>query len=528
MEPVVQEPPFTFSSLTPASFLRRSGSVYRDRLAIVDGDRRFSYAEFLHRSRLLSGALLRRGVHPGDRVCVLATNSHVMLEAHNGIPMAGAALVPLNIRLAADELIYILRHCSPKLLVATGDLALLAREVSRRAGVEMVIADGEDSAYELLLSDAEPAVVGTLEERSLLAINYTSGTTGRPKGAMYHHRGAYLQSLAMALHNKLDMESVYLWTLPMFHCDGWCFTWALTAVGATHLCLRSIESDEIWRMIRTAGVTHLSAAPTVLTMLASCPDAEPAPRLINVSTGGAPPSPTLLSRLQALHLDVTHLYGMTETFGPIAINDWQPQWGHDDPDRRSAKKARQGVANVIAEPLRVVDHATGIDVPADGSSVGELLVRGNDVFMGYFRDDEATAASTAGAYFRTGDLGVMHPDGYVELRDRAKDIIISGGENISSVEVERVLDSHPAVKESGVVALPDEKWGEVPVAVVTLRDGQIVTAQELIDFCRERISHFKVPKHVIFSSLPKTGTGKIQKHLLRSQVAAAFTVKLDL
>jgi acyl-CoA synthetase (AMP-forming)/AMP-acid ligase II len=515
-------PAFAFSPLTPTSFLRRSGSVYRNCIAVVDGPRQFTYGEFLLRSKQLAGALRERGIEPGDRVCVLASNSHVMLEAHNGIPMAGAVLVPLNTRLSADELCYIVDHCQPALVIATHELAGLASEVGRRCGVDTVIGGSEDSAYEGFLSGATPAMLECADERSLLAINYTSGTTGRPKGAMYHHRGAYLQSLAMALHNRVTSESVYLWTLPMFHCDGWCFTWALTAAGAVHLCLRSFDPGEVWRLIRTAGVTHLSGAPTVLIALASSPAAERAARSISVTTGGAPPTPTLLARLDALNLNVTHLYGMTETFGPVIINDWQSQWDGEDLDRRSARKARQGVSNVIAEQTRVVD-TEGNDVPADGASMGELVLRGNDIFMGYYRDDEETNRSLFESYFRTGDLGVMYADGYLELRDRAKDIIISGGENVSSVEVERVLDSHPAVLESGVVAVPDERWGEVPVAVVTLREGYKLSEEDLIAYVRDHLAHFKAPKRVIFGDLPKTSTGKIQKHLLRSELRTRFS-----
>ncbi|MBO0692943.1 MAG: AMP-binding protein [Acidimicrobiaceae bacterium] len=515
-------PAFTFSQLTPTSFLRRSGSAFRERMAIVDGPRHFTYGEFLLRSQQLAGALRERGIEPGDRVCVLANNSHVMLEAHNGIPMAGAVIVPLNTRLSADELCYIVEHCQPALLIVTENLSPQAGEVARRCGVEMVIGGSEDSEYEQFLAAATPTMLECADERSMLAINYTSGTTGRPKGAMYHHRGAYLQSLAMALHNRLTTESVYLWTLPMFHCDGWCFTWAVTAAGATHLCLRSFDPGEVWRLVRTAGVTHFSAAPTVLTALVSSPAAERSERSISVTTGGAPPTPTLLASLDALNLDVTHLYGMTETFGPIIINDWQPQWNEEEVGQRSARKARQGVPNVIAEQMRVVG-TEGNDVLADGASIGELILRGNDLFMGYYRDDDETNRSSFNSYFRTGDLGVMYADGYLELRDRAKDIIISGGENISSVEVERVLDSHPAVLESGVVALPDETWGEVPVAVVTLREGHELSEGDLIGYVRDHLAHFKAPKRVIFADLPKTSTGKVQKHLLRSELRSRLS-----
>lgn len=358
------------------------------------------------------------------------------------------------------------------------------------------------------------------DERGLLAISYTSGTTGRPKGVMYHHRGAYLQSLATAFHARLDTSSVYLWTLPMFHCDGWCFTWAVTAAGATHLCLRAVDPAQVWELLRTGGVTHFSAAPTVLTMIVNAPEAAGGPPLdppVAVQTGGAPPSPTLITRMAEAGLRVTHLYGLTETYGPVAINDWQPEWNEKPPAEQVVLQARQGVGNVIADPLRVVDPA-GQDVPADGATIGELVCRGNDLMLGYYRDEEATAAADLAGWFRTGDLAVMHPDGYAEIRDRAKDIIISGGENIASVEVERVLDSHPAVLESAVVGRPDELWGEVPVAFVTLRPGGSASPQELTEHVRARLAHFKAPKDIVLlDALPKTSTGKIQKHVLRDQ-----------
>jgi fatty-acyl-CoA synthase len=359
------------------------------------------------------------------------------------------------------------------------------------------------------------------DEGAVLAISYTSGTTGRPKGVMYHHRGAYLQALAMAFHNRLGPESVYLWTLPMFHCDGWCFTWAVTAAGGRHVCLRAIDPQEIWRLIRSSGVTHYSAAPTVLTMIANSPAAsegELPAQPVHVDTGGAPPSPTLLERMASLRMDVTHLYGLTETYGPVALNEWHPDWTSLPVAEQATLKARQGVGNVVAERLRVID-VEGRDVPADGETIGELACRGNAVMLGYYRDEDATRAVTAeGGWFRTGDLGVMHPDGYVEIRDRGKDIIISGGENIASVEVERCLDSHPAVLESAVVGKPDETWGETPVAFVTLREGCTASADELRAHVRERLAHFKEPKEIVFSDLPKTSTGKIQKNVLRGRV----------
>jgi fatty-acyl-CoA synthase len=359
------------------------------------------------------------------------------------------------------------------------------------------------------------------DERGLLAINYTSGTTGRPKGVMYHPRGAYLQALAMSFHARLDPSSVYLWTLPMFHCNGWCFTWGVTAAGATHLCLRSIDPQRIWALIGEEGVTHFSAAPTVLTMIAEDEAAVVLPpgTAIRVQTGGAPPSPTLLSRLSGLGIEVTHLYGLTETFGPVAVNEWKPEWDWVSAQEQATLRARQGVGNVIADRLRVVG-ADGRDVPADGTTIGELVARGNDVMLGYYRDPPATVQATVDGWFRTGDLAVTHPDGYVELRDRAKDIIITGGENVASVEVERALDSHPAVLEAAVVGRPDERWGEAIVAFVSLRAGADIAADELIAHVRTRLAGFKVPRTIVFETLPKTSTGKIQKNILRDRLRA--------
>ena len=509
---------FTFSELTPTAFLERSGRVFADRPAIADGDLRFSYAEFLDRCRRLTGLLADLGVAPGDRVAALCVNSHVLLELHNGVPMRGAVLVPLNIRLSAGELSYIVGHSGARVLVTTHELRERAERVASATGVRLVVAGEPGDEYEALLAHASPQPVAVTDERGMLAINYTSGTTGQPKGVVYHHRGAYLQALAMAWHTGLTAESGYLWTLPMFHCNGWCFTWAVTAAGAQHLCLRSVDTARIWDLIYSGGVTHFSAAPTVLTMIAAAaqPPNSASGRYIQVQTGGAPPSPTLLARMSALGLDVTHLFGLTETFGPIAINQWQPEWSRLPAADQAARKVRQGVGNVIGDRLRVID-AAGADVPADGTTIGEIVVRGNDVMLGYYREDEATDAATVDGWLRTGDLAVMHPDGYLDIRDRAKDVIISGGENIASVEVERVIDAIPGVVESAVVAMPDPRWGEVPIAYVTVANGTDVTEADVIAHVRSRLAHFKTPHHVVFGELPKTSTGKIQKNVLRTR-----------
>ena len=507
---------FTFAPLTPASFLDRAAAVFADRTAIVDGERRFTYRDMSGRCRRLAGALASSGVSRRDRVAALCTNSHVMLELHHAVPMLGAALVTLNTRLSEEEIAALLAHSGSKILVATHEFADRARHLAGRAGLPCFVAGGPGDSYEDWLAGAAEASPASVEERELLAINYTSGTTGRPKGVMYHHRGAYLQATAMAYHARLGPGARYLWTLPMFHCNGWCFTWAVTAAGGTHVCLRSVDTAEIWRLLRTEGITHFSAAPTVLTMIAEDPAAGVLDREVHVDTGGAPPSATLLARMEKMRFAVTHLYGLTETYGPLAINEWQPEWNSLEPDQQATLRARQGAPNIIARPLRVLDSG-GRDAPADGQTIGEIAVSGNNVMLGYYRDDEATREVTRAGCFLTGDLAVMHPDGYVEIRDRSKDIIISGGENIASVEVEQVLDSHPSVVESAVVGVPHERWGEVPVAFVALRED--VDAGTLIEYARERLARYKVPRRIEFAELPKTSTGKIQKNVLRGRAS---------
>jgi fatty-acyl-CoA synthase len=508
---------FSSAELSPTLFLERADAAFGARPAVVDGNLTLTYAGLADRARRAAGALRAIGVRDGDRVALLCSNSHVMLELHNGVPLAGAVMVPLNTRLAVDELVYMVEHCDARVLAATEELAEPARAIGRRTDARVIV-DAPGGEYEQLLASAEPYAGRCTDERSLLAVSYTSGSTGRPKGVMYSHRGAYLQGVAMAHHSRFDFDSVYLWTLAMFHCNGWACTWAVTAGGGVHLCQRRIVPEETWAAICTRGVTHLSAAPTVLTMLAEAAASSPLrpPRPVAVATGGAPPTPALLERLAALQMTVTHFYGLTETYGPSVVNAWQPEWSSASQRDQARLNARQGIGNVVTAGLRVV-RSDGSDVPADGESLGEIVVRGNTVMLGYYEDDEATAASTLdGGWFRTGDLGVRHADGYVELRDRAKDIIISGGENIASVEVERVLAEHPAVLEAAVVARPDEKWGEVPVAFVTIRAGVDADANELIEFVRVRIAHFKAPKAVYFRELPKTSTGKVEKHVLRA------------
>jgi fatty-acyl-CoA synthase len=495
--------------------------VYADRCAVIDGERRFTYAQFLERCQRFAGALRGMGVPEGGRVAVLAPNTHVLLESHYAVPFAGAVLVALNVRLTAGDLSVIIAHSGAQVLIYDYEFEGVARQIAARVGgaLQLVSAGREGDEYERLLAGADrySAMVG--DERGLLSINYTSGTTGQPKGVMYHHRGAYLQALAMALETRLDCDSTFLWTLPMFHCNGWCFTWGVTAAGAVHRCLRKFDPEAVWRDLSESNVTHFNGAPTVLVMLAWHPMAAMLPRTVRVATGGGPPTPAILARAAELGMEVTHLYGLTETFGPVAICEWRGEWSRLAIAEQARLKARQGVGNVISQQLRVVD-VHGQDVPADAKTLGEIALRGNNVMLGYYRDENATMQAIPDGWFRSGDLGVMHADGYIEIMDRAKDIIISGGENIASIEVERVLCAHPAVMEAAVVAGPDAKWGEVPVAFVALKSGAAATESELIAHVRGNMAHFKAPKRIAFGELPKNATGKIQKFILRDRAKA--------
>ena len=513
-------PVFGPEPLTPTAFLDRSALVFGDRVAVIDGERTFTYAELRERCLRLAGALRAAGVGPGDRVSTLVPNTHVALEAHFGVAWAGAVLNALNTRLAAAELAWIVGHAGSRVLVCDHSLLEVGEAVAAAAEhrIEVIRCGEQDDDYEQRLTAAEPLHHEIGDEWDMLSLNYTSGTTGNPKGVMYSHRGAYLQALAIVAEGGLDPATVFLWTLPMFHCNGWCYPWAVTAAGGVHVALRQVQPEAVWTAIQRRGITHFNAAPTVLTMLAAHPGAVAAPEPVRVAVGGAPPSPSLLARLADLNLHATHLYGLTESYGPAVICEWRPEWGSLPAAEQARRKARQGVANVASAPLRVVD-AAGRDVPADGVTPGEVVLRGNVVMIGYYRDPAATAAATLerpdGAWFRTGDVGVVHPDGYMEVRDRAKDVIISGGENIASIEVEQILARHPDVLESAVVGAPDEVWGEVPVAFVALRRGADATEAELIDFVRDAIARFKAPKRIIFGDLPKTSTGKIRKYVLR-------------
>lgn len=524
-----------FSPMTPLSLLARAEAGFAGHVAVIHGERRFTYAEFGARCRRLASALARRGIGHGDVVAVLAPNVPALLEAHYGVPMLGAVLNAINTRLDAGTVAYILAHGEARIFIVDAELLPVAKQALAQlppgaaAPPLVCFADGvgvpEGLDYEALLAEGDPDFdpPGPRDEWDSIALNYTSGTTGRPKGVVYHHRGAYLNALSNLSVLRLDHQPVYLWTLPMFHCNGWCHTWAITALAGTHVCLRRMDPATVFELIDRLGVTHASGAPIVLSLLREA--AQLAPRRsshrVAFVTGGAPPQAALLEKLESLNFRILHAYGMTETYGPSLACDWKVEWDAQGLQQRAALMARQGIATYGIQELRVADPATGAAVPADGRTVGELLLRGNTLMKGYHKDPAATEAAFAGGWLHTGDLAVQHADGYVEMKDRSKDLIISGGENISSLEVEDVLYRHPAVLEAAVVAMPDAKWGETPCAFVTLRPGAEVDAAALTAFCREQLAGYKLPRHVIFTELPKTSTGKVQKHVLRAQAAQA-------
>lgn len=515
--------------LTPLSYLERADEAFGARIAVVDGERRFTYHDFARRVRRLASALGAAGIRPGDRVAVLAPNGRAMLESHFGVPLAGAVLVPLNTRLAPQEYAYILKDSGARALILDTELSgLAAPAVYQCPALETVVCVADTPAesqiigeeYERFLeTGSEDVSTPTIHEDDPISINYTSGTTGTPKGAIYTHRGAYLNAVSVAFELRMGPDSVYLWTLPMFHCDGWCTTWGATAAAARHVVVRKIDPPLVWDLIEREQVTHFCAAPTVLIMLANNPPAgrTATAREVHAATGGAPPSPTTIQQMATLGVRITHLYGLTESYGPCLACSWWPEWDGVLVDEEARIKARQGVRMVAGGGARVVDPDMR-DVPADGQTMGELVIRSNTVMAGYYGDEERSAEAFRGGWLHTGDLGVRHPDGYVELRDRSKDLIISGGENISSIEVEQVIARHPAVLEAAVVGMPDDKWGEVPKAFVELKPGAQATAEEIIDFVRGHLAHFKAPKAVQFGELPRTSSGKIQKYRLREKM----------
>ena len=515
--------------LTPLEFGRRAQRLYGERLAVVDGDRRFTYAQFFDRCDRWSAALQAFGVSSGDRVAYIAPNTHAQLESFYAVPQIGAVLVPLNYRLTADDFAYMIGHSGARVVCAHGAYLEAVDSVrDRLPGVERFVAlEGARDGwidYEAAIASAAPVVAPVeIGERDLLTINYTSGTTSRPKGVMITHRNAYMNAVGTLIHQPMSTADRYLWTLPMFHANGWTFTWIVTAAGGTHVCLRKVDPAVVFPLMAAESVTMLCAAPTVLISLANAPAAlrAQAPRGVRVVTAGAPPSAATIQRMEEdLGWTVTHAYGLTETAPLITVCEPRPEHALLAPEERATIKARQGVELVTSGELCVVDEE-GHEVPSDGATLGEIVVRGNVVMAGYYNDPEATAKVIRGGWFHSGDAAVVHPDGYVEIRDRFKDVIISGGENISSVEVEGVLMRHPAVQEVGVVGVPDERWGEVPHAFVVLTSSGSVTGDELIAFVRERLAHFKAPHGVSFiPELPKTATGKIQKFVLRAGRAA--------
>ena len=518
------------TELTPLSFLERSALVYPDKIAVVHGDRHYTYRQFAERVYRLASRLRAIGLQKYDRVAFLAPNIPALLEAHYGVPVAGGILVAVNTRLSPREVEFILKHSGVKYLFVDAELFTPIEQIDFGDIHVVRIEDtgADDDPYESFLAAGSPhPITSWLEdEEETISINYTSGTTGNPKGVMYTYRGTYLNALAEIIETGMTSASVYMWTLPMFHCNGWCFTWAVTAVGATHVCLRKLDPVLIWDTIEREQVTHYCGAPTVQILLVNHPKAHRLERTLTATVAGAPPSPTLLGQMKKLNIHVVHVYGLTETYGPYSVNEWHEEWASLPEDEQVRLAARQGQGNVVAERLRVVD-AHMQDVPCDGQTMGEVLMRGNNVAKGYYANPNATEVAFEEGWFHSGDLGVMHPDGSVELRDRAKDVIISGGENISTIEVEQTIAQHPAVLECAVVAIPDEKWGERPKAFVTLKPDQTVTEQDIIVFCRERLAHFKSPASVTFGDLPKTSTGKIQKYVLREKEWAGHEKRIN-
>ncbi len=518
------------SELTPVSFLRRSAFIFPDKTAVVHGDRRYSYRQFAERVDRLASRLRADGLRPGDRVAFLCPNIPALLEAHFAIPAAGGILVAINTRLSAAEVAFILRDSGARFLFVDAELAPLA-EGGAPAGCAVVRVDDTGrpgDPYEDYLAAGAPAPVASwlADEEETIAIDYTSGTTGGPKGVQYTFRGAYLNALANVIGLGLNGASVYLWTLPMFHCNGWCFPWAVAAVAGTNVCLRRVEPGRVWALFEAERVTHYCGAPTVQIGLVNDPAARPLDRPVTFYVGGAPPSPTLLAQSHALNLHPIHAYGLTETYGPATLNEWRPAWDALPEEEQARIRGRQGQAHVTADLVRVIDGA-GNDVPRDGATLGEVAMRGNTVMKGYYNQPEATAEAFRGGWFHSGDLGVWHPDGAIDLRDRKKDIIISGGENISTIEVERAIARHPAVLECAVVAIPDPRWGERPKAFVTLKPGRAATAEEIIAFCREGLAGFKCPAAVAFGDLPKTSTGKVQKYVLREREWAGQAKRIN-
>ncbi|MCV2880251.1 acyl-CoA synthetase [Sedimentimonas flavescens] len=529
-----------YATLTPLSFAERTASVYPETTAVVYGDLRRNWGETYERMCRVASALAKRGIGKDDTVSVIAANIPEMFEAHFAVPMVGAVLNTVNTRLDAEAIAFILAHAEAKAVMVDPEFSdVVERAIKISGRRDMLVIDIEDATYEgghrigsvtydELLAEGDPAFRydPPASEWDAISLNYTSGTTGNPKGVVYHHRGAALNAMSNIMTWGMPHHSRYLWTLPMFHCNGWCFPWTIAANAGVCVCLRSVRVEPIYEAIRTEKVTHFCGAPIVLNMLANAPDElKDFSHKVKVMTAGASPPAAVIEKMEAMGVEVTHVYGLTETYGPSVVCAWKGHWDERTPEERARLKARQGVKNVALSGLMVADPSTLEPVPSDGVTMGEIFMRGNNVMKGYLKNPSATDESFNGGWFASGDLGVMHPDGYVELKDRSKDIIISGGENISSVEVEDVLYKHPAVMEAAVVARPDPKWGETPCAFVELKTGQELPEAELIAFCRQNMAHFKVPKTIVYGSLPKTSTGKVQKFVLREQAKALNTSK---
>ena len=520
-----------FQPLTPLTLLERAAAVFPDHPAIIHGLRRYSNAEFYARSRRLASALAQRGIRRGDTVSVVLANSPAMLEAHYGVPMSGAVLNTINTRLDAAVIGFTLDHAESKVLIIDREFSNVVKEALAIAKVKPLVIDFEDEEfpqtgeklgaidYEDFLKEGDPDFAWKMpdDEWDAISLNYTSGTTGDPKGVVYHHRGAYLLAIGNVVTCGMGKHPVYLWTLPMFHCNGWCFPWSISVVAGTHVCLRQVRAGAMYEAIATHKVTHLCGAPIVMSTLlnASAPDKKPLPHVVEFFTAAAPPPEAVLAAMKEAGFNVTHLYGLTETYGPAVVNDWHREWDALTLPEQAAKKARQGVRYQQLETLDIIEPETMTPVKRDGETMGEVMFRGNVVMKGYLKNKAATDKAFAGGWFHSGDLGVMHPDGYIQIRDRAKDIIISGGENISSIEVEDALYKHPAVQAAAVVAKSDDKWGETPCAFVELKPGQQASTDDLVAWCRKNLAAFKCPRHVVFTELPKTSTGKIQKFKLR-------------
>jgi len=528
--------PANFQPLTPLSFLPRAADIHPDRIAVVHGRQRLSWSAFYARARRLASALEARGIGRGDTVSVMLANTPPMLDCHYGVPMLGAVLNTINTRLDAATIAFTLEHAETKLLIVDREFSGLVADAlhltparpklvvfdDAEFTVSGVPLDAED--YEALLGSGDSDFAWRMpdDEWDSISLNYTSGTTGNPKGVVYSHRGAYLMCFANTVAANLGRHPVYLWTLPMFHCNGWCFPWTLALVGGTHVCLRWVRAGAIYDALADEGVTHLCGAPIVMSTLLNVSEAErrPVSQRVNFVTAAAPPPEAVLAGMSEAGFDVTHVYGLTEVYGPSVVNEWRGEWDALPADERAAKKARQGVRYPALEGLAVLDPISLEPVPADGETLGEVMFRGNEVMKGYLKNPAATQEAFAGGWFHSGDLGVMHPDGYIQLKDRSKDIIISGGENISSIEVEDALYRHPAVRFVAVVARPDRRWGEHPCAFVELKDSAAVHEDELIAFARQQLAGFKTPRTVVFTELPKTSTGKIQKYVLRERAKA--------